>query len=164
MSLSVAPGWPQTPAQWLRAVGNGINLTTPLGLGIALAGRARVRRGPRGLVLCDGYRLGFPIAGAFTVGNVITTSSTWEQKLTEYPGLLQHEERHSWQYAYCLGVPFFFAYTACMGWSMLRTGDRAAANFFETSAGLELGGYRRYPKRSLRLGVRELLGRLRRVA
>ena len=115
-------------------------------------------------MLCEGYRLSFPIAGAFTVGNVVTTSSTWERKLEEYPGLLQHEERHSGQYTYCLGLPFFFVYTACMGWSMLRTGDRAAANFFETQAGLELGGYRRYPKRSIREGLRDLLGRLRKLA
>jgi hypothetical protein len=158
----VAEGWPETPWQWVRAVGNVVNLTTPLGLAIAAIGRATWRRGPRGLVLAEGYRLSFPVAGAFTVGNVIITSNTWDEQLRRHPGLLQHEERHSSQYAVCLGLPFFVAYTSCMGWSMLRTGDRAAANFFETNAGLGLGGYRRYPKRSLRAGVGELLGRLRR--
>ena len=32
-----------------------------------------------------------------------------------------------------------------MGWSMLRTGDRAARNFFERQAGLAIGGYRDVP-------------------
>lgn len=161
--LDTTPSRPRTPPEWLRAVGNAVNLTTPLGLLIALAGRASFRRGPGGLVLCEGYRFAFPVAGAFTIGNVVTTGSTWEVKLEEYPGLLRHEERHSWQYLYCLGLPFFFAYTACMGWSMLRTGDRAAGNFFETQAGLELGGYTRYPTRPLREGIRDLVGRIRRL-
>ena len=39
---------PLTGWQRVRLVGNLVNLTTPLGLGIALAGGARIRRGPRG--------------------------------------------------------------------------------------------------------------------
>ena len=42
------------------------------------SGGATIKRGPRGLFLGEGYRFGFPVAGAFTVGNVITTSSTWD--------------------------------------------------------------------------------------
>ena len=61
-------------------------------------GRATIRRGPRGLFLCEGYRLKFPIAGAFTIGNVITTGSTWDTMLARFPDLLEHEERHTWQY------------------------------------------------------------------
>lgn len=160
MSAATVPGRPQNARQWIRAVGNAVNLSTPLGLVIGLAGGAKLRRGPRGLVLGEGYRFAFPMAGAFTVGNVLLTGSSWEANLRVYPGLLRHEERHSWQYFYCLGLPFFPLYTACMGWSLLRTGDQAAGNFFERQAGLELGGYRRYPTRPVSDGIRDLGSRV----
>ena len=144
-SVDLRPSPPQTRWQWCRLVGNMINLTTPGGLAVAVIGGAKIRRGPRGLFLCEGYRLRFPVAGAFTIGNVITTGSTWEQKLSQYPELMRHEEQHSWQYLYCLGLPYYVAYVICMGWSMLRTGDRAARNFFERQAGLVIGGYRDLP-------------------
>ncbi len=114
-------------------------------------------------MLGEGYRFAFPLAGAFTVGNVLITGTSWEALLRVYPGLLRHEERHSWQYFYCLGLPFFPLYTVCMGWSLLRTGDRAAGNFFERQAGLELGGYRRYPTRPIRDGIRDLGGSVLRL-
>jgi hypothetical protein len=150
---ALEPGWPETGWQWLRFLCNIVNLTTPAGLLVALIGRARLRRGPRGLVLGEGYRLKFPVAGAFTIGNVITTGSTWEEKLTELPGLLQHEEGHTWQYLYCIGLPFYLAYGICMAWSVLRTGDRAARNFFERQAGLAIGGYPDLPTRPISAGI-----------
>jgi hypothetical protein len=149
----VEPGWPWTRWQWLRFIGNIANLTTPAGLVVALLGRTRLRRGPRGLILGEGYRLKFPVAGAFTIGNVITTSSTWEEKLRELPSLLQHEEGHTWQYLYCIGLPFYPAYGICMAWSVLRTGDRAARNFFERQAGLAIGGYTDLPTRPISAGI-----------
>jgi hypothetical protein len=151
--VDLRPSPPQTPMQWVRFVGNLINLTTPGGLAVAVLGGATIRRGPRGLLLAEGYRLKFPIAGAFTIGNVITTTTTWEEKLRQYPKLLLHEERHTWQYLYCIGLPYYLAYTISMGWSWLRTGDRAARNFFERQAGLVTGGYRDLPTRPLRKGV-----------
>lgn len=129
-------GW-----QWVRLIGNILNLTTLLGLLVAWIGRAQIRRGPRGLWLAEGYRIPFPIAGAFTVGSVITTPTTFAARLTTLPHLLDHEERHTWQYLCCLGLPFYLIYTVMMGWSMLRTGDRAARNAFERQAGLAAGGY-----------------------
>jgi len=149
-SVDFRPSHPQTRWQWSRSVGNVIKLTTPLGLEVALVGGAQIRRGPRGLFLGEGYRLKFPLAGAFTIGNVITTGSTWEQTLSRYPQLMRHEEQHTWQYLYCLGLPYYAAYVICMGWSVLRTGDRAAANFFERQAGLVIGGYRELPARPVR--------------
>lgn len=145
---------PKTAWTWVRLIGNTINLSTPIGLLIATAGRSTVRRGPRGLFLADGYRLKFPIASAFTVGNVIICTGSWADRQTYDPTLLQHEEMHTWQYLYCLGLPFYVAYSACMGWSMLRTGDRAAQNFFERQAGLALGGYREAPIRPMRQNIR----------
>jgi hypothetical protein len=153
---TVEPGWPETGWQWLRFVGNIVNLTTPAGLLAGLIGRAQLRRGPRGLILGEGYQLKFPVAGAFTIGNVITTGTTWEEKLEELPGLMQHEEGHTWQYLYCLGLPFYLAYGICMAWSVLRTGDRAARNFFERQAGLTIGGYPDLPTRPIGAGIAAL--------
>ncbi len=143
----------------VRRLGNRLNLSTALGLAVARLGRARVGPGPRGLLLAEGYRLPFPVAGAFTVGDVLITAAHWHQ-LDQ--GLLEHEERHSWQWFWCAGLPFLPAYGACMLWSVLRTGDRAAANIFERRAGLSLGGYRELPVRPLGPAVRAVLGRRRR--
>ena len=55
--------------------------------------------------------------------------------------MLEHESEHTWQYAYCLGLPFLPLYLLATTWSLLRTRDRASANFFEKQAGLALGGY-----------------------
>lgn len=150
---------PQTATQWLRWVGNTTNLSTPLGLAVAAVGRSRIRSGPRGLWLADGYRPRFPVAGAFTVGNVVVTGrEDWAAYLAEAPTTLAHEERHTWQWL-ALGPLFLPAYAVSMGWSWLRTGDRAAANVFEQHAGLALGGYRvgvprRSPAEGVRTGVR----------
>jgi hypothetical protein len=145
----------------VRFVGNFINLSTPVGLAVARIGRATIRRGPDGLFLGESYRLKFPIAGAFTIGNVITTSTTWDSMLRRYPLLIKHEERHTWQYLYCLGLPYYIPYVIFMGWSMLRTGDRAARNFFERQAGLAAGGYIDYPVRPIEENIRAALGKLK---
>jgi len=148
---------PTRPVLWLRAVGNVTNLSTPAGLLVAALGRAKVRRGPRGLLLAEDYRLRFPPAGAFTIGNVIVTGGRWQDLEGRFPDHLAHEETHTWQYLYCLGLPYYLAYSACMGWSMVRTGDRAAANFFERQAGLARGGYVERPTRSVGVGLAALL-------
>ncbi|CAA9301628.1 MAG: hypothetical protein AVDCRST_MAG61-1048 [uncultured Friedmanniella sp.] len=138
----------------VKQVGNLVNLSTPFGLLAARLGRARVRPGPRGLLLAEGYRLPFPVAGAFTVGNVVLTSGSWAG---QRPGLLEHEERHSWQWFWWAGLPFLPAYGVCLAWSVLRTGDLAAANFFERRAGLVQGGYRELPVRPVRQALRAAL-------
>lgn len=125
----------------LRRIGNWVNLTTPLGLLVCRIGRAQVSSGPHGLLLADRYRFDFPIADAFTIGDVVITSRSWSQLLATRPNLLLHEERHSWQYFGCGGLPFFPLYGAAMLWSWLRTGTIARGNIFETSAGLADGGY-----------------------
>lgn len=131
-----------------RLVGNSINLSNLFGLGVARLGGCRIRFGSRGLILADHYRLPFPVAGAFTIGNVIITARDWDDLKERSPNLLRHEEGHTWQWLYCGGFPFLIIYTAAMGWSVLRTGDRAAGNFFERQAGLGLGGYCNLPARS----------------
>lgn len=157
-----------TAAQWVRRIGNAVNLTTPLGLLVARIGRAEVRPGPRGLLLAERYRLAFPVAGAFTVGDVILTGGTFAERLRVMPRLLEHEERHSWQYAACLGLPFFPVYVVLMGWSVLRTGDRAARHALERQAGLVAGGYQEKPVIPLgvrgRQAVRWLRGSVRSLA
>jgi hypothetical protein len=120
---------------------NVVNLTTPLGLLVAAAGRARLSRGPRGLLLGTSYRLRIPPAVAFTVGGVILTRLSRDDLLAR-PRLLAHEERHTWQYAGCLGLPMIPLYLVACGWSWLRCGDFASCNAFERMAGLADGGYR----------------------
>lgn len=123
-----------------RWVANWMNLTTPLGLGLALAGRARLRRGPEGLILADGYRPRLPRAGAFTVGNVVASADGVLDLERRRPGSLAHEAAHSSQYAMA-GVWFFPAYALASLWSACRTGSPALANPFERHAGLVQGGY-----------------------
>ncbi|MDO5499577.1 MAG: hypothetical protein Q4F67_07855 [Propionibacteriaceae bacterium] len=119
-------------------MGNVCNLSTPAGLAIAAIARCRLRLGPRGLILAEGYRPRFPFASAFTVGNVILIRGTLGDCTRD---LLDHEEAHSWQYL-ATGPLFLPLYAAALGWSWLRSGDRAAYNIFERHAGLARGGYR----------------------
>jgi hypothetical protein len=129
-----------------RAALNVVNLSTPLGLLLAAAARAELRDGGDGLILAERYRFRFPQAGAFTVGNVVLIPQGSLADLCQrHPEVLAHEAAHSWQYAACLGLPFIPLYLIASGWSWLRTGDVAAANFFEQRADLERGGYRELP-------------------
>ena len=153
-------GPPQTPWQWVRLVGNLVNLTTPLGVLVGLLGRARIRPGPRGLLIAERYRLGFPTASAFTIGSVITTNRSWPELLRRNRQLFDHEERHTWQYFWGLGLPFYPAYGVCLVWSVLRTGDRAARNFFERNAGLASGGYADKPVRPIGENLQAMIGQL----
>jgi hypothetical protein len=124
----------------VRRALNTLNGATLLGLAVAAAGRARVAPGPRGLLVATGYRLRVPPRRAFTVGDVVLTryDPGW---LEARPRLLVHEERHTWQYAACLGLPMLPLYALAAAWSWLRTGDPGRANAFEVLAGLEDGGY-----------------------
>jgi hypothetical protein len=129
-----------TAGQRARQLANLANGTTLLGLALARAAGTAISKGPRGLVMASGYRWGLPRAGAFTLGNVVICRFSVEQ-LVSNTALLRHEERHCSQYACCLGLPFLPLYFLAAGWSQLRTGDPASANFFERLAGLEAGGY-----------------------
>jgi hypothetical protein len=124
----------------VKRVVNVLNGSTLLGLLVAAVGGARPHRGPRGLLLAAGYRLPVPPAAAFTVGDVVLTRQQpgW---LEARPRLLGHEERHSWQYLVCLGLPMLPLYLLAAGWSWLRVRDWAQHNVFERLAGLEEGGY-----------------------
>ncbi|MET3923265.1 hypothetical protein [Arthrobacter sp. UYEF20] len=129
-----------TSGQRLRQIANVLNASTPLGLLLAACARASVRRGPRGLLIATGYRWRLPFAGAFTVGNVVLFRAGPDEALGNQV-LLGHEERHSTQYAWCLGVPFLPLYFLAAGWSRWRTGNPASRNVFERHAGLRAGGY-----------------------
>lgn len=147
-------------AHEFRRLANLLNGSTLLGLVVARFGGAQVSPGPDGLVLAEGYRLGFPVAGAFTIGNVIITSTTFAAIEAWAPNVLDHEGRHAWQYV-CTGWLFLPLYGLAMAWSVLRTGDRAARNLFERSARLADGGYADVPVRPFLTGVRSLVRRYR---
>jgi hypothetical protein len=141
----------------VRAALNAANLTTVVGLLIAVAGRSQLRGGGRGLVLAEHYRLGIPRRGAFTIGNVVLFPNGSLNDLAQrYPDILDHEGAHAWQYAACIGLPFFPLYAIASGWSWLRTGDAASANFFERTAGLIRGGYVEQPRSNA--GWKRLIG------
>lgn len=129
-----------TSAQRLRWLANVVNASTPLGLLLAACARTRVRRGPRGLLIATRYRWRLPHAAAFTVGNVVLFRSGPEEALAN-TALLGHEERHSTQYAWCLGIPFLPLYFLAAGWSLWQTGNPGSGNVFERHAGLRAGGY-----------------------
>lgn len=125
----------------VRNLANLVNLSTPLGLVLALAGRGRVRM-VAGLWVADGLALPLGHASAMTVGSVVLVPRRrLDEALAVIPGLLEHEDAHAWQWSACFGLPFIPLYFAAAGWSMLKCGDRASANFFERQAGLDLGGY-----------------------
>ncbi len=128
-----------------RAIANLVNLSTPLGLALADLGRGKMyRRGD--LVIAEQVSLPLLNAGAMTIGNVVLIpGSTLAELERRQPLAMRHESVHAWQYVFCLGLPFLPLYTVATGWSWLRTGDRASANFFEVQADLEKGGYQRRP-------------------
>ena len=133
----------------VRQVLNALNGSTLLGLAVARVGSASPGRGPRGLILAGGYRLGFPAVPVFTVGDVVLIrhDRSW---LEARPRLLGHEERHSWQYVACLGLPMVPLYVVAAGYSYLRGGDPGVHNPFERLAGLEDGGYPLLSRRARR--------------
>lgn len=124
-----------------RAVLTAVNGTTGAGLLLALAGRARLRRGRDGVLIAEGWRWKIPPATCFTVGSVIMTRRSAEWLLAEERAdLFGHESRHAGQYA-VLGPLFWPAYWLACGYSYATTGSWGARNFFERHAGLETGGY-----------------------
>lgn len=137
----------------VRNIGNVANASTPLGLIVALAGGGRLRL-IHGLVVADRVSLPAVTASAVTIGSVVLVPGrSLEQASTRIPGLLEHENHHAYQWAYCFGVPFAPLYAAAAAWSWLRSGNRASANVFERQAGLSLGGYPASPLRSAPAGL-----------
>lgn len=126
----------------VRQVLNAVNLSTVAGLAVGRIGGARFAPGPEGLLLGSGYRLGFPMARAFTVGNAVIGG---ERVDTGSP-MLRHEARHATQYA-VLGLLVPPLYAVAAGWSWLLTGDWWSRNPFERLAGLADGGYTEHPLR-----------------
>ena len=140
------PDW--NPPPWairLRRIVNMVNLSTPLGLLLARTGHARLEPGPHGTIVARGYRSGFPAprASAVTVGDVVLLRLD-DPVAAGLPYLLDHEARHTFQWAWFVG-PFGFlpAYLLASAWSWVRVRDFALGNPFERGAGLVAGGYLR---------------------
>ncbi|GAB3935426.1 hypothetical protein GCM10029976_045700 [Kribbella albertanoniae] len=136
-----------------------MNLSTVAGFVVAGIGRARVTRGPRGLFYANGYRVGFPVAGAFTIGNVVLSKHEVSYFGDEL--LVQHEERHSWQYFWLLGLPMLPLYVVGVVVSWLLTGDPASRNPFERMASLKDGGYVERPVQPIGRTVAQAVSALR---
>jgi hypothetical protein len=131
----------------VRTVLTAVNGTTLVGLAIAAASRARVHRGPGGVLVASGYRFRLPRQSCFTVGSVILTRKPADWLLDPARrDLLGHETQHANQYA-VLGPLFWPAYWLACGWSYALTGSYGGHNFFERHAGLAAGGYRDRPLR-----------------
>jgi hypothetical protein len=124
----------------VRQVVNWLNLSTAAGLLMAVIGRASIGRSGRGTFLATNYRWSFPFAAAFTVGNVILTrhDGAW---CADRPRLLQHEDRHCTQYAFCLGPVLCVPYVLFAAVSWVLSGSHASYNPFERLASLVDGGY-----------------------
>lgn len=138
---------------------NWINLSTPCGLALAALSGCRVSTGPHGILVAEGYRRHLPKARAFTVGSVVLLrGSVPRHAPAGFARLLEHEARHSGQYAAFLGLPFLPAYLLAAGYSLLRTGDPASRNVFERGAGLADGGYRERPLRPVVGAARAAFG------
>jgi len=138
----------------VRSVVNWVNLSTPAGMALARVGASRPRRARNGIWLVHDYRLAAPPAPAFTLGSVVFLRAGLPGPGRDPVGvvprrLLDHEERHVTQYAWCGGVAMPVLYVAAAGWSWLRTGDFASRNPFERHAGLVDGGYQERPVRSV---------------
>jgi hypothetical protein len=132
----------------VRQFANVLNLSTPLGLALARIGRARLARGPHGVIVAHGYRARFPAprAGAVTVGDVVLLRLD-DAALARLPRLLDHEARHAVQWAWFLGpIGFLPAYLLASAWSWWHSGDFAVRNPFEVRAGLVDGGYAHRPE------------------
>ena len=129
------------PLPWplLRAVLNVANLSTPLGVLVAVLLGGRVQRGPYALLLAHGGGLRRLPRPAVTLGSVVLLRHP--TVLAGRPRLLRHEARHVTQYACCLGLPMLVLYGLAAAWSYVRSGDPASRNLFETRAGLADGGY-----------------------
>jgi hypothetical protein len=139
MAHARRPPWSPAVVRFRRVV-NVVNLATPLGLVVAKAGRADLARGPHGLVLAKGFRFKLR-ASAMTIGDVVLLRRD-DEWLARNPRLLDHEARHSFQYACWLGpIGFFPAYLTCAGWSWWHTGNPALRNAFERRADLVDGNY-----------------------
>ena len=128
----------------LRRAINLANGSTLAGVGVALAGRARLAGACDGLLVGTGYRLPVPSVPAFTLGSVIITR---RDALAVDSDLFRHEARHATQYAWCGGLLMLPLYFAAAGASWMLCGEFGSWNVFERRAGLAAGGYANRPLR-----------------
>jgi hypothetical protein len=133
---------------WLRRIVNAVNLSTLLGLLLAVLSRSTFAVGPHGVIVARGRPLPFlaPRAMAVTVGDVVLLRAS-DEGIRRYPQLFDHEARHSAQYAFFLGpIGFLPAYFACCCWSWWQIRNFSLRNAFEMRAGLVEGGYVHPPR------------------
>lgn len=79
-------------------------------------------------------------SSAFTTGNTVNVKSAAAARLRDDPALLEHEWRHSVQWA-LLGPVRFLALYVANYYASLAVSDSQCWNVFEWSAGFADGGY-----------------------
>ena len=94
------------------------------------------------------YRPRLPVAGAFTVGNVVFFRKHCAEP-GDHPRLLEHESVHATQYALCLGLPFIPLYFLAAGYSWLRAGDPASRNMLRAAGQPAVRRLHQHPARRI---------------
>lgn len=125
----------QMPA--LRRVANLV--PSSVGAGIAFMSGATCASSKSGLLVCGGGSFN-PGGGGTTFGDVFITTQPTSAVMKD-GALLQHETRHSAQWAGWGVLSFPVAYGLASAYSGATAGDRACGNYFEIDAGLLQGGY-----------------------
>ncbi|OZD47326.1 hypothetical protein CH252_20795 [Rhodococcus sp. 06-1477-1B] len=114
---------------------------TAFGIALAYAnGGSSCSPAPNGLIVCGGSFN--PGGGGTTFGDTFVTRDSYEAVIASGNGaLIDHEIRHSEQWAGFGPVGFVSYYYANVGVSMVATGSPGLTNYFEMDAGLVEGGY-----------------------
>lgn len=119
-------------------------INTPITVITALvnaATGATVRTDKHLTVVCEGGWLSDRgLSSAYTTGNTINVKRSAAQRLREDEKLLEHEWRHSVQWAVVGPVRFLALYALSYFGSQALTGDQRL-NVFEWQAGFADGGY-----------------------
>ncbi len=129
----------QTVVDLVVAVANGF--VTVVTAAANLATGAKVRRDRHLTIICEGGWLSDRgLSNVFTTGNAINVKTGYEDTFREKPALLEHEWRHSVQWA-MLGPVRFIPLYALSYFASRRISGTQAWNVFEWTAGFSDGGY-----------------------
>jgi hypothetical protein len=114
---------------------------TAITAAVNFATGAKLRRDRHLTIVCEGGWLSDRgLSSAFTTGNTINVKAVAAEKLRDSEALLEHEWRHSVQWALLGPVRFLPLYAISYFGSQWATGTQCW-NVFEWTAGFADGGY-----------------------